>query len=231
MPDALVHKVIARTCRDSLILVASHYEDLGDNVFVYRGVRPTDGRWHRHGFLDVQRRCLIGWRLTSVTIRKQRWSRPDRSATRHSRPPDDLGCRYDALVIAVVLFTAIDAAVGLHHVGWPFRTRAVEDAPSTRTVQRWLSLALNHATRLHQVLRDVATERCEPRPETLFPKGLSPPVQQQKRRWRSPSTVSKLWRGFTMVLEASTGKQIVPTATLLAEARGRWTLTDPLRDA
>ncbi|MEO0763878.1 MAG: hypothetical protein AAFZ09_19075 [Pseudomonadota bacterium] len=230
MLQSISEAMIARTCRDSLVVMAGHYEVLQDGIYLYRGPRPTDGRWHRHGYLEIRPRGLLGGVLTSFTVRKQRWTRPDRSKTQHSRPPDDLGRRYDALVIAVTLLATIDAAVGLHRVERPYATRRGGQGPSVRTVQRWLSWAQQHALRLHHALRWAAMERCEPRPETLFPRGRSPPVQQQNRRWRDPSTVDKLWQGLAMVLKAASSLN-VPTATLLAEARGRWTLTDPLRNA
>lgn len=213
--------LIAKTCRDSLILVAGMYESVGDDVFVYRGERPA-GHWHVHGFLEVRPRSLFGGVLRRVTVRKRRWCLADRSATRHSRPPDDLGLRFDGLVVAVTLFAVLDAAVGLHQVVWPYRTRRTDDAPSVRTVQRWLARAQRWAMPLHQALRFAAMERCEPRPETLFPTGLPPPVRRQQRRWRHPSSVNKLWQGLAMVLRAASSLD-VPTATLLAEARGRWT--------
>ncbi|MEO0601198.1 MAG: hypothetical protein AAF211_07165, partial [Myxococcota bacterium] len=83
----------------------------------------------------------------------------------------------------------LDAAVGLHHVALPYRTRRPEDAASVRTIQRWLATAQRHATSLYQILRAAALERLEPRPETLFPRGLPPPPGRQ-RRWRSPDCVA-----------------------------------------
>ncbi|MEO0601343.1 MAG: hypothetical protein AAF211_07895 [Myxococcota bacterium] len=221
----LLDGVLEHVRQNSLIRISSAYEEVQDRVFVYRGVRP-DGRWHGHGFLEVHPRSLFECLLTPITVRKQRWARPDRSATCHSRPPDDLGLHFDGLVVALTLAAVLDAAVGLHHVALPYRTRRPEDAPSVRTIQRWLATAQRHATSLHQALRAAALERLEPRPETLFPRGLSPPRSARQRRWRSPSYVCQLREGFAMVLRAALVLD-VPIATLLAEAGARWTPNDP----
>lgn len=222
--------MVVRSCRDSLFVVSGCYEMVDNFVFVFRGTRPADGTWHGHGFLDVHPSSLFEAVVTPITVRKQRWSRPDRSATQHSRPPDDLGRRFDGLIVAVTLFAVLHGAVGVHQVELPYQCRRPDDGPSIRTIQRWLAHAQHHAATIHQVLRWAAMERCEPRPETLFPRGLPPPVQQRKRRWRDPAGVSKLWQGFAMVLKAACSAKI-PTATLLAEARGRWIALDPQRDA
>jgi hypothetical protein len=91
-------------------------------------------------------------------------------------------------------------------------------APSARTMQRWLRRALPSALETQQAYRLAVIERCEPRPvESLFSGGLSPPVGI-RRSWRDPPLVASLWRAFALTLGAAL-KLDLPAALLLAEAR------------
>ena len=100
-------------------------------------------------------------------------------------------------------------------------SHALDDYPSSRTVQRWLRRASHKALEIQQTIRNALIERCEPRPvEHIFPRGLSPPESLTRRRWRDPEPVATLHRALT-ILFAGAIKLELPTAVLLAEARGR----------
>lgn len=192
------------------------YEHVGDGVYYWRGQRPAG--WHAHGTFGVDREAVIDGDARWVIVLKQRWTRPDRSATCHSRPPDDLGGPYEALRVALELWCWLDAALGLHRYLSP-----VPDGPDRRTVQRWLHRALPRALAIQSAIRGALIERSEPRPyEQLFRGGLSPPSGPSRRRWRDPTSVSGLWRGLTMLFVGAT-RLDVGVAVLLAEARGRTT--------
>jgi hypothetical protein len=192
---------------------------VAEDVYVWRGSRPAGG-WHVHGWLKVRRYVLIGLVRRKITLLKRRWRRSDRPATVHSRPPDDLGLLHDALILALELWCWLDVALGLHRYDSPIR-----NAPSRRTVQRWLRRATPRAPAFQSAVRFELIERCEPRPlEILFPGGLSPPGPFARRRWRSPPEVSALWRGFYLLFGGAHGLDLL-AARLLAGARGR--LADP----
>lgn len=188
------------------------FEVHGD-VLVWRGTRPGPG-WHAHGWTECRRRMLIDGALRWRTLRKRRWARADRSATTHSRPPEDLGLVHEALVVALELWCWLDGALGLHRYVTPY-----VDGPSRRTVQRWLGRALPRAVAFQSAIRRALIERSEPRPwETLFPAGLSPPGGLLRRRWRDPSTVASLRRGLAFLFVGASQLSVSPTS-LLAEAR------------
>jgi hypothetical protein len=57
----------------------------------------------------------------------------------------------------------------------------------------------------------------------LFPRGLAPPERLKRRRWKAPTEVWTLWKGLYLLFGGADGLDI-PTAPLLAEARGRMTV-------
>jgi hypothetical protein len=159
---------------------------------------------------------LFGRRIERRLLLKRRWCRADRSATTHSRPPEDLGLAFEALIVAIELWCWLDAAVGLHNYVVPYL-----EGPSRRTVQRWLPPNLPRAVAFQSAVRHVLIEKSEPQPlETHFPVGLPPPGALLRRRWRDPPLVEGLWRGLTMLFVGAV-KLDVCAASLLAEARGR----------
>lgn len=211
---------IAVLIQNSLAILGAGYERDGD-VLIWRGERPSQD-WHVHGWTEATRKMVVAGTLRARLIRKRRWRRKDRSATRHSRPPDDLGLLYDAMIVAAELWCWLNAAVGLHRYRTPH-----DDGPDRRTVQRWLHRALPHALATQHAIRVAVIERfeSEPRPfETLFPGGLSPPAALVRRRWLAPDEVTRLWRGLALLFGAAR-RLTIGTAPLLAEARGR--MTDP----
>jgi len=190
------------------------YEIEGDRL-IWRGSRPGPG-WHVHGWTESHPKMLLAGEIEKLTVLKRRWCLADRSATTHSRPPEDIGFTYEALIVAMEIWCWLDAAVGLHR----YLTPCLE-GPSRRTVQRWLHRSLPRAVALQSAVRHALIERSEPRPlETLFPTGLPPPGALLRRRWRDPQAVDCLWRGLTMLFVGAE-KLHVSAATLLAEARGR----------
>lgn len=200
---------------DGLPLLHPGYVRVTDDVFEWRGERP-EGGWHVHGWLDVGRLLIGGGGLRPVIVRKRRWQRVGRAGTCHSRPPDDLGSRYDALFVAVELLSWLSALVGVHAYDAPF-----DAGPDRRTVQRWLRRALPNALWTHHAVRSVLIEKCEPRPvELLSPGGLPPPFLNRSG-WRDPGRTSTLFRALAM-LKIGARDCIEQTALLLAEARGRF---------
>lgn len=200
---------------DSLPLLHMGYVRVADDVFEWRGERPSGG-WHVLGWLDVQRWLIRGGRLRLITIRKRRWVRADRSETCHSRPPDDLGSRYDTLFVAVEVLCWLTALCGVHAYDGRF-----EHGPDRRTVQRWLRRALPHGLWTQHVIRKVLIEKGEPRPvELLAPGGLSPPFLNRSG-WRDPDRTWTLFRGLAMLMIGAEELGFAP-ALLLAEARGRY---------
>jgi len=208
---------LRRLAWNSLCAIGAGYVRDDDGTYLWHGDRP-DKAWHVHGWTDAHPRVRIGGQLAQITVRKRRWLDPARGATCHSRPPDDLGMRFDAMLIALELWCWIDGALGLHRYMTPF-----DDGPSSRTVQRWMRRALPDALHTQQANRRALVERCEPQPmEDWFPRGLSPPGSLTCRRWRDHASVWTLWRGLAFLFFGASAFDI-PAARLLAEARGRWT--------
>lgn len=188
------------------------YERLTDGTLYWRGDRPGSD-WHAHGLLCTRPCDLHRGNLVDLRVAKQRWKHKQTGQTVHSVPPDDLGKRYTAIVIAVSLFVWIDAALGLHRHQRPFVDL---DRIATRTQQRWLRRARPGA--LQQGLRTVLLDLGHP-PETLFPRGLPPP-DRGRHAWRDPAQVCRLHRGLAMALRAAVGMDR-PAAQLLGDARRR----------
>lgn len=198
-------------------LRADGYHLRADGSFAYAGARPGPG-WHAHGQHTTHPNVLAGGEITPITVHKQRWRLKGTNQTCHSRPPDDLGLRYSALVVAVALFGWLDAALGLHSHAALFPD--LDEAPSRRTLQRWLARARPHALAFQQHVRQALVDLLEPRSaEDLFPGGLPPPVAR-RQLWRDPARVGQLHRGLAWLIGASIAL-VRPTASLLAEARWR----------
>jgi hypothetical protein len=211
--------VLRGLARHSLFASPGGYQQLEENVFAWVGERPGAG-WHIHGWTEAHPFVVHNGRRQRITLRKRRWRKVDRSETCHSRPPDDLGLRHDALLVALELWCCLDTALGLHRYPSLF-----EPGPARRTVQRWLARALPLASATQHALRHAIIERSEPRPvETLFPGGLSPPEALLRRSRHDPSTASTLWRGLALLFVGAS-KLGLSLAPLLAEAR--WSSTSP----
>lgn len=204
---------------NSLLVAGNGYRRRSDGSYDFVGQRPGPG-WHVHGWLVVSPKVRIGGALRNIKLRKRRWILADRSASCHSRPLDDVGVRFDALIVALELWCWLDAALGLHHYVTPF-----EGGPDRRTVQRWLRRAVPRALETQQAIRHALIERSEPRPmEMLFPRGLAPPGTLSRRRWKAPTEVCPLWKGLFLLFNGAIGLEL-SAAPLLAEARGR--MADP----
>ena len=161
--------VLRQVAARSLFAFDKGYNRLTDDSFAWRGTRPAGG-WHIHGWTEAHPWAVVDGRRQRITVRKRRWRRDNRSVTCHSRPPDALRLRSDALLVVLELWCWLDAAVGLHRYVGPFA-----DGPARRTVQRWLHRALPVAAATQHALRYAVIERSEPRPlEMLFPRGCRP---------------------------------------------------------
>jgi hypothetical protein len=198
-------------------LQAGGYRLRPDGSLAFRGQRPGPD-WHANGQHVTHPKVLIAGELAAIDLHKQRWRLKGTNQTRHSRPPDDLGLRFSALVVAVALFGWLDAALGLHRHAALFPD--LDEAPSRRTLQRWLARALPHALAFQQHVRHALVDLLEPRSaEDLFPGGLPPPAVR-RQLWRDPARVGQLHRGLAWLFGASIAL-VRPAASLLAEARWR----------
>ena len=213
---------IVRVLGNGLAVVAAGiYERRADGVLVFRGERPGED-WDAHGFFQRWLQTLVDGVRVRELLLKQRW-RHVSGNTCHSRPPDDVAqIHFCTAIVVLSLYAWLASGVGVEAYEDVFPS--LSERPSRRTCQRWLQRALAHAASTHQFLRLVVIERGEPRPmKRLFRSGLSPPGDEDRRRWKAAAAVDLL-RGGLEIAVASAVSFDVPLALLLAEARGRWTL-------
>lgn len=204
---------------NSLAVLGGGYVVADDGVLEYPGERPGV-EWHVHGWLERWLWILAAGVPERRRLRKRRWLCPSTGKTCHSRPPDEWGSTYFCwLFVLLKLWPWLNGGGGLHNAGEV--SHALDDHGCSRTVQRWLQRACEQALEIQQAIRGALIERCEPRPvEHIFPRGLSPPESLTRRRWKEPELVTTLHRALTMLFVGAVELGI-PTAVLLAEARGR----------
>lgn len=173
--------------------------------------------WHAHGAFPSTHRDLDGGQLVRLPVKKPRWLHPATNSTVHTPPPGSLGVHYSGLIVVLQLFAWLDAAVGVHTFDALFE--ALDDAPSRRTVQRWLARFQPRALVLqHRARRKILDYRDGPRSlDTLFPGGIPPPPALRRRPWREPGRVGQLFRALAMVLGAAVALKL-PAALLVTEA-------------
>lgn len=202
------------------VVSAGIYERRADGVLVFRGERPGHD-WDAHGFFQRRLHTLVDGVGVRERLLKQRW-RHVSGSTCHSRPPDDVAqIHFCTGVVMLCLWAWLTSGAGVEAYEDVFPS--LSERPSRRTVQRWLARALEHATSTHQFLRLVVIERGEPRPmKRLFPSGLAPPGDEDRRRWKAAASVHLLRGGLEIAVNSALSFD-VPLALLLAEARGRWT--------
>jgi len=210
---------IAEASRNSLAMFGGGYVVGDDGVLEYRGMRPGVG-WHVHGWLERWLWILVNGLPDRRRLRKRRWQCVSTGGTCHSRPSDEWGSSYFCwLFVLLKLWPWLNGSAGLHNATEV--DHALDDHACNRTIQRWLRRACARTLEIQQAIRIALIERCEPRPvEHLFPKGLSPPESLTRRHWREPKSVATLHRALTMLFTGAVALDI-PTAVLLAEARGR----------
>jgi hypothetical protein len=202
------------------IAASGIYERRADGVLVFRGERPGED-WNAHGFFKRWLQTVVDGERKRERLLKQRW-RHVTGSTCHSRPPDDVAQIHFCTVVVVLClwawFVSGDGSEAYDDI-FP----SLSERPSRRTVQRWMARALAHATSTHQFFRFAAIERGEPRPmKRLFPSGLAPPDEIDRRRWKAAASVDLLRGGLEIAVDSAVSFD-VPLALLLAEARGRWT--------
>jgi hypothetical protein len=204
---------------DSLFGVTTLYARRANGDLQYDGKRP--GRqWHAHGWYLTEPTMLAAGRPVQKRLWKHRWRLSGTNTTCHSEPPD-LCPRFRSctLIVLLTLWSWLDSGDSLLDYRQLFEH--LEGHATHRTQRRWLEQAAEQSLSIQQAIRHAAIERCEPRPiEELFPSGLPPPESLLRRKWRDPAEVSQLWRGLAIALGTSI-ELAVPTAILLAEARGR----------
>lgn len=216
--------VIPDKVQDSLyylsgIYGAGIYERLPSGDLLYRGESPGPG-WHGHGYFPKGLEMLEEGKPRSHRVWKHRWRLSGTNRTCHSRPPDDLVMvGFCTLIVFLRIFVCVSSRRGFHH-----REEVFEDlleCGTDRTVQRWLSRAMENAVEIQQAIGSAARNRREPRPgEDLFKGGLSPPDCFYRHPWQNPLAAEALWRANVMLLVA-TKELDVNASLLLAEARRR----------
>ena len=196
------------------------YERRADGVLVFRGERPGDD-WDAHGFFQRWLQTVVDGERKRERLLKQRW-RHVGGSTCHSRPPDDVAqIHFCTVIVVLCLWAWLVSGRGAEVYEDVFPS--LSERPSRRTRQRWMKRALAHAMQTQQFLRLVVIERGEPRPmKRLFPSGLAPPGDEDRRRWKAAASVDLLRGGLEIAVDSAVSFD-VPLAVLLAEARGRWT--------
>ncbi len=210
--------MLREVCWASLSVLDGGYRSRGPDL-QFDGQRPGS-EWIGHGYFCRWLLVLVKGRLVRRRLWKRRWSHRVDKRTCHSRPLDELGrISVCSLTFVLVLFgwMQADGGAGQHRAVAP----GLEGAKSRRTLERWMRRAGRTAMDSQQAIRLSIIERNEPRPmERLFPRGVSPPEQLEKRGWRDPQKVTTLWRGFAMLLTAAVTLKI-PASIVLAEAHRR----------
>ena len=204
-----------RVARHGLAAVTDLYPKEADGRRVFRGERPGP-EWVGHGTFARMLWTLVRGSWRRITVHKQRWLNRETGETCHSRPPDDLASVwFCSLVVATALWGWLSSEKGLH-THEPLLP-ALSEKPSTRTVQRWMARAREHADETATALRRAVRERSEPRPREYFVRGgLSPP----EGRGADPGAGTSLHQGLFHLFEGSAALDM-HVAVLLVEARGR----------
>ena len=195
-----------------------------DGSVVYVGERPDDGQWHGHGYFDRELWILCKSGLEKIRLWKHRWLLVGTNSTCHSRPAEELpSFKSSLLIVFLVVFAWLDSGKGLSHRDRPEPITGVYDrCASRRTAQRGLHELLGDSLEIQQAIRRAVIERCEPRPvETLFRGGLPPPDGLERRGWKDPPAVARLWRALAVLFRGALVLD-VPASLLLTEARRRW---------
>jgi len=207
--------------RDSLFALTGIYTPLGNGKYMYTGVRPGSS-WHGHGYFPKTLTVLQDSAPVVIRLYKHRWIDTLTQRTVHDRPPDDpVLVRYCTLILLLRVWAVVSSPVGFHHRKEVYESLA-SGCGSDRTVQRWTARALENAMEIQQAIRLSIIEEVEPRPvERLFDGGLSPPHAVVQKRWSTPKNITKLYRGYAMLLVAAKGLA-THASFLLAGARRRW---------
>jgi hypothetical protein len=206
----------ALAASSSILLNPSLYRRIDERTYRFLGERPGPD-WHAHGTFSVAIKVIDCARARVISLIKPRWKHKTTGVTTHSAPNDIFGIGADPLVAAVLVGSSLDRG-GNRVATRPFAGLAGN--PSRRTLQRWTRTMLRRVSIIEDAVREVVRRKCEPRPwESLFPLGLPPPTTVGG----SLRTSVALWRlRATLALVFRVSKAfVIPTATLLAEARGR----------
>lgn len=207
--------------KNSLFALGGVYRPHKGGSYIYVGERP-DADCYGHGYFPRWLVVLVSGQPFRICVYKHRWIYKTTGETTHSRPPDDPRLvRFCTLIVMLRVWASLSSNLGFYN-----RKEAFEGLETgcggERTVQRWVSRAISNGMEIQQAIRLVLIEESEPRPvERLFNGGLSPPDAVMRRRWKSPSNLSRLYLGYAMLLVASR-KLAKHASRLLAGARRRW---------
>jgi len=210
-----------RWVRDSLFAIGGIYTPLQNGAYVYFGSRPGP-EWYGHGYFSKSLTMLVDGNPEPILVYKHRWVHKAFGYTVHSRPPDDpVLIRFCSLILMLRVWGVVNSTMGFHNRRELFE--GLENGcGSDRTVQRWVSRALDNGMEIQQAVRLYLIEESEPRPvERLYVGGLSPPDAVISRRWKSPANLETLYAGYAMLL-VTASKLYKHASTLLAGARRRW---------
>jgi hypothetical protein len=206
----------------SLCVAGRVYTRRPDGDLGFNGERPGPG-WHAHGCFPRRLWMLEDGRLVRRRLWKRRWRDPRTGGTVHSRPPDDAAQVWSCtLVVLLKLWAWLDGSLLAGHEVVP----ELAAHGGFRTVQRWGRRAAARAAEVLHYIRLSVIERSEPRPvEHLFPSGLAPPDRLLRRRWRQPHETKRLWQALAWLFAGAIALS-TPASLLLAEARGRMSVTE-----
>ena len=209
-------EILQQITKNGLSAIQFHgrFKIVGGRLF-YPCERPSD-EWIGHGYFTTRPLDLKDHHAIPAPVAKKRWLHKKTGKTIHSKPPDDLGLHYSALIVVLELFIWLDTVYGLRKYASLIQS---EQRPSKRTVQRWFQRAIIAPERFQTAVRRHMSSSCEPRPlERYLTGGYDPPGAHPRKAWKDPEKVNRLHRGLTMLLIASKTAN-KPTSMTLAETR------------
>ncbi len=159
----------------------------------------TSGGFHAHGRFKRGLVTLRNLTTTKIKIWKHRWLCLCCDRTMSIGPPDVLPhIPHCTLIIIALLWAYLEGNNGIHNSIPP----QLDDAPSPRTLARYLKRAKAVCKETMQVIKEVLIEIKGPRPwDSAFSQGLSPP--ERISEWhREPEKAEILWRALAMLINS-----------------------------
>ncbi len=162
--------------------------------------QSTSGDFHAHGRFKRRLITLRNWTTTKIQIWKQRWLCLCCDRTMSTGPPDTLPyIPYCTMIIMALLWSYLNGNNGIHN-SIPVQ---FDDAPSPRTLERYLHRAKAICEETKQTIEEVLSKIKRSKPwDKLFSKGLSPP-ERLNGLHRDPDKSVILWQVLAMLLASS----------------------------